>query len=131
MSRFTTANCHTCSRANSRQLTRYPTAALLRRRFPNTSPRKSASSTKGARKMTISSVMWGASSIWAEMVVSFRLVWLDTTSLVRRYTSSFRPYRATSPMAMNLQAPPRFSAKCREVRPRKPWKMMTVAAKRM
>ena len=68
--------------------------------------------------MTISSVMWGASSIWAEMVVSFRLVWLDTTSLVRRYTSSFRPYRATSPMAMNLQAPPRFSAKCREVRPR-------------
>ena len=42
------------------------------------------SSTKGARKITISSVTLGASWIWAEIVVSFRLVWLFTNIRVSR-----------------------------------------------
>ena len=37
--------------------------------------------------------------------MSFRLVWLDTTSLVRRYTSSFRPLRGHQSDGHELAGP--------------------------
>ena len=79
----------------------------------------------------MTTVMAGASSIWAEMVLLLRFVRLLMSRLLSRNTSSFRPYSPTRPRPSVLTARPRFSARRREVLARKAWNTMILTAKRI